>query len=101
MEDFYVTFGVQYGQSVNSERHPLRMQKNGYAVIEAVNLDAAHESRAGCSALRRAFVYDYEHFIADGTAASVAITTANSCVSIGRDARHRQRAGTTRGKPVS
>jgi hypothetical protein len=69
MEDFYVTFGVQYGQSVNSERHPLRMQKNGYAVIEAVSLDAAHRIAGQVFGTAWAFVYDHKHFIADGTAA--------------------------------
>lgn len=69
MEEFFVTFGVQYGKTVMSTPHPMRMQRNGYAVIEAASLDEAHRKAGLVFGTAWAFVYDREHFIDDGTAA--------------------------------
>lgn len=69
MEEFYVTFGVKHSLHPESDRHPLRMQSRGYAVVEASDLEAAREIARETLNNQYAFIYDRAHFIDDGTAA--------------------------------
>jgi hypothetical protein len=69
MDEFYVTFGVQYSKHPEADRHPLRMHKGGYAVIEAPDLEAARAIAYETFGDRYAFIYDRANFIDDGTAA--------------------------------
>lgn len=69
MEDFYVTFGVKHTKNPESDQHPLRMQSDGYAVIEASDMEAAREIARKVFNGQYAFIYDHERFIEDGKAA--------------------------------
>lgn len=69
MEDFYVTFGVQYTKHPGATKHPLRMQSKGWAVIVADRLAEAQDIAHDIFGIRYAFVYDKANFIDDGTAA--------------------------------
>lgn len=45
MQDFFVTFGVQYGHGKNQELHPIFdwIDSNGYVRVTAVNEELARE----------------------------------------------------------
>lgn len=64
--EFYVTFGVQYD---SPEKHPLGMHKDGYAVIEAPDLETARTIARATFGDKYAFIYPKWDFIDDGTAA--------------------------------
>jgi hypothetical protein len=68
IEEFYVTFGVQYStDSRYGELHPLGMHKDGYAVIEAPDMATAQRIADAVFGQKYAFIYDRAHFIDDGT----------------------------------
>lgn len=58
MQEFYITFGVQYGRDPEKhEIHPLGMTGNGYAVIEADDYEDARDAAFEVFGSRWAFVY--------------------------------------------
>jgi hypothetical protein len=68
IEEFYVTFGVQY--SLDPERgelHPLGMHKDTYAVIEAPDFATAQRMANAIFQEKYAFIYDWDNFMGDGT----------------------------------
>lgn len=67
--EFFVTFGVQFSRSPGADRHPLRMHKDGYAVIEAPDMETARKIAYAIFGDKYAFIYDTANFIDDGTAA--------------------------------
>jgi len=69
IHDYYVTFGVQYSGSPNGTPHPLGMHKDGYAVIEAPDLEMARRIANAIFGDKYAFIYPKSEFIDDGTAA--------------------------------
>lgn len=58
MQEYYVTFGVQYGTGPNKVRHPLGMTGNGYAVIEAEDYERALDAASEIFGEKFAFLYD-------------------------------------------
>jgi hypothetical protein len=68
IQEFYVTFGVQYSKHDGADQHPLGMVKDGYAVIEAPNMEMARRIAAAVFGTAWAFIYG-EEFITDGSAA--------------------------------
>lgn len=67
IQEFFVTFGVQYGDPPEYEQHPLGMHRNGYAVIEAPDLETARRIAAAVFDNQYAFIYDWDNFMGDGT----------------------------------
>jgi hypothetical protein len=67
--EFYVTFGVQYSGRPDGTPHPLGMHKDGYAVIEAPDLEMARRIAHAIFSDKYAFIYPKSEFIDDGTAA--------------------------------
>lgn len=65
--EFFVTFGVQYTKHKSGEPHPLGMHKDGYAVIEAPELETARRIAHAIFDRQYAFIYDYANFVEDGT----------------------------------
>lgn len=58
MQEFYITFGVQYGRDPEKhEIHPNGMTGNGYAVIEADDYGEAHDAAFEVFGARWAFAY--------------------------------------------
>lgn len=41
INEYYVTFGVQFGRRASDDQHPLGMYTDGYCVIEAPDEDVA------------------------------------------------------------
>ena len=67
MEEFYVTFGVQYTlDPEHGELHPLGMHKDGYAVIEAPDFGMAQRIAGAVFGNQYAFTYDTREFIDSG-----------------------------------
>jgi hypothetical protein len=68
IREHYVTFGQKYAlDERHGELHPLGMHKDGYAVIEAPDLETAQRMAGAIFGESYAFIYDVEHFIFDGT----------------------------------
>lgn len=68
IEEFYVTFGVQYTKDPEKgEAHPLGMHADGYALIEAPDMATAIRIANAVFEQKYAFLYDWEHFMGDGT----------------------------------
>jgi hypothetical protein len=68
IEEFFVTFGVQYGRREGDLEHPLGMYSDGYAVIEAPDLHTARKIAHAIFDDKWSFIYDKDDFIHDGTA---------------------------------
>lgn len=67
MEEFYVTFGVQWTlDPEHGELHPLGMHKDGYAVIEAPDFGMAQRIAGAIFGNQYAFIYDTREFIDSG-----------------------------------
>jgi hypothetical protein len=69
IHEFYISFGVQYSGRPTGTPHPLGMHKDGYAVIEAPDLEMARRIARAIFADKFAFIYPKSDFIDDGTAA--------------------------------
>lgn len=69
MNEYFVTFGVKYSKHPEADKHPLRMQSRGYAVVEAPDMETARVILRDVMQNNYAFIYDREHFIDDGTCA--------------------------------
>jgi hypothetical protein len=69
IQEFYVTFGVQYSGRPDGTPHPLGMHKDGYAVIEAPDLETGRRIAHAIFGDKYAFIYPKSEFIDDGTAA--------------------------------
>ena len=68
IDEFFVTFGVQYTKDPErGETHPLGMHKDGYAVIEAPDMKIAQAMAKAIFDNKYAFIYDREDFILGGT----------------------------------
>lgn len=67
--EWYVTFGVQFTKSENSVPHPLRMHADGYAVIEAPDIDMARRIARAIFGDAWASIRDHAEFIDGGMAA--------------------------------
>lgn len=68
VEEFYVTFGVQYtGNEETGEVHPLGMTRQAYAVIEAPDLETARAMAFAIFGEKYSFIYDWDNFMGDGT----------------------------------
>lgn len=68
IESYYVTFGVQYtNDETTGEVHPLGMHKDGYALIEAPDMETARAMAFAIFDEKYAFIYDWNHFFGDGT----------------------------------
>lgn len=68
IQQFYVTFGVQYTLDPNmGERHPLGMHANTFAVIEAPDMDTAQRIASAIFHDKYAFVYGEDAFMGAGT----------------------------------
>lgn len=67
--EWYVTFGVQYSRHPSGDPHPLRMHKDGYAVIEAASYEEARLIASRTFGQAWAFMYSREDFIDGGMAA--------------------------------
>ena len=67
--EFYVTFGVQFSRHPGADVHPLGMVKEGYAVIEAPDMDIARKIAHAIFGNLYAFIRDREEFIDGGIAA--------------------------------
>lgn len=68
IEEFYVTFGVQYtNDETTGEIHPLGMHGKGYAVIEAPDMETARAMAFAIFDNKYAFIYDWDNFMGDGT----------------------------------
>jgi hypothetical protein len=65
--EYFVTFGVQYRKGPDGVEHPLGMNADGYAVIEAPDMATAQRIADAIFQRQYAFIYDYANFIADGT----------------------------------
>ena len=69
IQEFYVTFGVQFSKHPGADVHPLGMLKEGYAVIEAPDMDIARKIAHAIFGTAWAFIRDKEEFIDGGMAA--------------------------------
>lgn len=69
IREFYVTFGVQFSRHPGADVHPLGMVKEGYAVIEAPDMDIARKIAHAIYGNLYAFIRDKEEFIDGGIAA--------------------------------
>lgn len=69
VQEFYVTFGVQFSKHPGANKHPLGMVKDGYAVIEAPNMEMARRIAGAVFGVQWAFIRDKEEFIDGGIAA--------------------------------
>jgi len=69
IQEFYVTFGVQFSRHPGADVHPLGMVKEGYAVIEAPDMDIARKIAHAIFGNLWAFIRDKEEFIDGGIAA--------------------------------
>jgi hypothetical protein len=58
IREFYCTFGVQYGRRPDDDVHPLGMFADGYAVIEAPNIEIARRMAGAIFEQAWAFVYN-------------------------------------------
>jgi hypothetical protein len=68
IEEFYVTFGVQYtGDEETGEVHPFGMTGKDYAVIEAPHLEMARNIAFAIFGQQYSFIYDWDNFMGDGT----------------------------------
>lgn len=68
INQYYVTFGVKYTRDPErGVQHPLGMHADGYAVIEAPDLETAQRIADAVFDQQYAFIYDKENFIDDGT----------------------------------
>jgi hypothetical protein len=57
IHEFYVTFGVQYGRRPDDLPHPQGMFSDGYAVIEAPDMETARAMTFAAFDDKYAFVY--------------------------------------------
>jgi hypothetical protein len=69
IHEYYVTFGVQFSKHPGADVHPLGMVKDGYAVIEAPDMDVARKIANAIFGTLYAFIRDKEEFIDGGIAA--------------------------------
>jgi len=69
IREYFVTFGVQFSRHPGADVHPLGMFKEGYAVIEAPDMDMAHKIAYAIFGDFWAFIRDREEFIDGGIAA--------------------------------
>ena len=68
IHEHYVTFGQKYARDEKyGELHPLGMHRDGYAIIEAPDLEMAQKIAGAIFGEQYAFIYDAAHFIEDGT----------------------------------
>lgn len=63
--EFYVTFGVQYGRREDDDQHPLHMYGDGYAVIEAPDMEMARRIAFAIFEQQWAFIYGAEFMLND------------------------------------
>lgn len=66
---FYITFGVQFSRGPNGDPHPLGLYSDGYAVIEAPEIDTARKIARAIFGDAWAMIRDEEEFIEGGIAA--------------------------------
>jgi hypothetical protein len=69
IREFYCTFGVQWSRHPGSDVHPLGMVHEGYAVIEAPDMEIARKIAYAIFGHLYAFIRDKEEFIDGGIAA--------------------------------
>ena len=69
IQEFFITFGVQFSKHADADVHPLGMFKEGYAVIEAPDMDYARKIAHAIFGANYAFIRDKAEFIDGGIAA--------------------------------
>jgi hypothetical protein len=57
IHEYFVTFGVQYGRRPGDDVHPLGMYADGYAVIEAPDMETARAMAFAIFDDKYAFIY--------------------------------------------
>jgi hypothetical protein len=60
IQEFFVTFGVQYGRQEDDDKHPLGMYSDGYAVIEAPDMETARAMAFAIFDEKYSFIYPDE-----------------------------------------
>lgn len=63
IQEFAITFGVQYGRREDAEQHPLGMHGDEYAVIEAPNVTIARKIAFAVFDEKWGFIYPLAEFL--------------------------------------
>lgn len=67
IQEYAITFGVQYGRRPDDDRHPLGMFADGYAVIEAPDGETARKIAFAVFGQQWAFDYPLSEFLREGS----------------------------------